>query len=83
MKLISSADTLIFLSKSAPRPWVKRMLKWMIYEGELAPYFTKGKITPFSHVLGVLLQIEGLAQLEAGPEQEAAIRANYDQEIVA
>lgn len=81
MKLISSADTLNFLSKSAPRPWVKRMLKWMIYEGELPPYFTKGKITPFSSVLGVLVQVDGLAQMDAGPARDAAIRANFDKEI--
>jgi len=78
MKLISSADTLNFLCKNAPRPWVKRMLKWMIYNGELAPYFTHGKITPFTSVLGVLVQIEGLAQLDAGPERDAAIRAEFE-----
>jgi hypothetical protein len=81
VKLISSAETLNFLSKSAPRPWVKRMLKWMIYESELPPYFAKGKITPFTRVLGVLLQVEGLAQLEPGPERDAEIAANFEPEI--
>lgn len=81
MKLISSADSLNFLSKSAPRPWVKRMLKWMIYEGELSPYFTHGKITPFTSVLGVLVQVDGLAQLEAGPKRDAAIRAQFESEL--
>ena len=81
MKLISSADTLNFLCKSAPRPWVKRMLKWMIYAGELAPYFTRGKIIPFTNVLGVLLQVEELALLESGPKRDAAIRENFEEEI--
>ncbi len=78
MKLITSADSLNFLCQSAPRPWVKRMLKWMIYIGELAPYFTHGKITPFTSVLGALVQIDGLAQLGAGPERDAAIRAQFE-----
>jgi hypothetical protein len=81
MKLLSAADAINFLGKSAPRPWVKRMLKWMIYEGELNPYFTNGKITPFTSVLGVLLQVEGLAQRDAGPERDAEIRASFDEGI--
>lgn len=81
MKLISSADTLGFLCKSAPRPWVKRMLGWMIFTGELDPYFKKGKIAPFGRVFGVLLQVKGLAQLEPGPQRDNAIRENFDQPI--
>ena len=81
MKLISSADTLDFLSRSAPRPWVKRMLGWMIFTGELDSYFKKGKITPFTRVVGVLLQVEGLAHLEPGSERDEAIRTNFDESI--
>jgi hypothetical protein len=43
MGRISARETLDFLSKSAPRPWVKRMLLWMIFNGELAPYFLEGR----------------------------------------
>lgn len=81
MRLITSAATLDFLSKGAPRPWVKRMLKWMIYEGELTPYFTNGKIVPYARVLGVLLQVKGLAEMEPGPERDAAIRENFEEDI--
>ena len=53
----------------------------MIYAGELAPDFTRGKIIPFTNVLGVLLQVEELALLESGPERDAAIRENFEEEI--
>lgn len=81
MKLITSAKALTFLCKSAPRPWVKRMLKWMIYNEELSPYFSHGKITPYTSALGVLLQIDGLAQMDAGSEKDAAIRAHFEPEL--
>jgi hypothetical protein len=58
VKLISSRETLDFLTKSAPRPWVKRMLLWMIYNGEIIPFFNKGRsvatVSAFSIIFDAL-----------------------------
>jgi len=50
MELIAAADTVDFLSKSAPAPWVKRMLLWMIFDGELAAFFREGRSVASTYV---------------------------------
>jgi hypothetical protein len=82
MKLISSADTLNFLCKSAPRPWVKRMLRWMIYDGELEPYFASGRIVPRSRVGSILSEIEGI-DLNAPIDERDILTRQYFNESVS
>ena len=80
MKLISSADTLAFLTKNAPRPWIRRMLSWMAYQGELVAYFTRGSITPVETLLGILISEEiDISQPRA--EIDLAIRKRFNPAI--
>ncbi len=80
MKLVPSSEVLNFLSQSAPRPWIKRMLQWMIYTGELVPHFTQGRIRPFTNVMSVLLKEQGLFELHSKPGFEAAVRKAFDRD---
>jgi hypothetical protein len=59
LELISAHEALEFLGKSAPRPWVKRMLLWMICTRELAPYFLGGKSIAKCLALGAVFQDVG------------------------
>ena len=77
MKLVSSADALDFLGKSAPRPWIKRMLRWMIFDGEITPYFTAGKIVPRASV-GSILHDEGIDLSAPMEERDEAIRQRWN-----
>lgn len=79
MKLVSSADTLDFLGKSAPRPWIKRMLRWMIFDGEITPYFTAGRIVPRASV-GLVLVEEGIDLSAPMAERDEAIRQRWNAE---
>lgn len=69
MQLISSKDTVSFLSNAAPRPWVKLMLLWCIFNEGLLPYFTKGRIAGTSTKVAILhyknISIEGLKNNQA------------------
>jgi len=56
VELISAHEALEFLGKSAPRPWVKRMLLWMIFTSELTPYFLKGKSVAKCMALAAVFQ---------------------------
>jgi hypothetical protein len=56
LELISAHDAVEFLSKSAPRPWIKRMLLWMICSFELIPYFLKGRSVAKCSALAALMQ---------------------------
>ncbi len=81
MRLLSSADTLSFLCKNAPKPWVKRMLKWMIFTGEVDAYFTRGRIVPSARVFSVLLAVPGILLPEADANRDKIIRENFDPEL--
>lgn len=74
MKLILSADTVAFLAKGPPRAWVKRMVLWMIYDGELKPYFGRGKIVPYAQVYSILMSVEGFTFSIPTAERDALIR---------
>lgn len=79
MKLITAADTLDFLSKSAPRPWLKRMLCWMIQQGELQAYATGGRITPHTYIFS--LYAESWQPDQTAEELDKQIRTDYGNEI--
>ena len=79
MDLISSNDTLDFLAKSAPRPWIKKMLLWMIYAGELTPYFRVGRIVPKVSLHGFFVQKTGTYPMSA--ERGTFERSHFDAEF--
>jgi hypothetical protein len=81
MKLVSSAETINFLGNSAPRPWVKRMMLWMIYTDELKPFFTAGRIVPSAMLISVISQIEGIDPTGPLDARDAAIRAYFNEEV--
>ena len=48
MRLVTSRQAVDFLAQAAPRPWVKRMLLWMILDDRLHAFFRSGSIQPHS-----------------------------------
>lgn len=56
IELIAARDTLDFLAKGAPRPWVKRMILWMVLNGELTAYFRKGRCVATTRAVTILLE---------------------------
>jgi hypothetical protein len=83
MRLISSSDAIAFLSKVAPRPWVQRMLSWMILDGELAAYFTKAAVRAHTLVLAFTYELEKEAGEASGPRMDAVIRKHFGPEIAS
>lgn len=65
MDFVSSRETLDFLSQSAPRPWVKRMLLWMIYCSDILAYCEKARSVAWAFAA---LQILHTQEKERGPE---------------
>lgn len=43
MDLLPASEALAFLAKSAPAPWAKRMLLWMVCDEELDAFFNEGR----------------------------------------
>jgi hypothetical protein len=79
MNLISSGETLDFLSKSAPRPWIKKMLLWMIFNGELEPFFEEGKSVETTSAFALIWKAAGTNS--QGEERSRLIREEYDDEL--
>jgi hypothetical protein len=79
VELISAWDAVEFLSKSAPRPWVKRMLVWMICNYELIPYFTKGQSIARCYALGAILQ--GLDRGVSIDRARASVKERFSPEL--
>jgi len=77
MKLISSADTLAVLGQSAPKAWVKRMLLWMIFEGEITPYFRCGRVQPRA-TLAAILHSEDIDFSGSMAERDEVIRKRWN-----
>jgi hypothetical protein len=50
MKLVTSREAIAFLSQSAPRAWVQRLLRCMIIDREIDAYFSAGGIQPYTSV---------------------------------
>jgi hypothetical protein len=76
MNFISSREILDFLSKSAPRAWVKRMLLWMIFRGELEPFFEEGRSVESAPAYLLIWDVADPAI--NGEERDRLIRENYD-----
>jgi hypothetical protein len=79
LELIFAHDAVEFLSKSAPRPWIKRMLLWMICSFELTPYFLKGKSVARCSALAALMhEIDDERSLD---KARATVRGRYSAEL--
>lgn len=81
MKFISAKDTTDFLSQSAPRVWVHRMLKWMIFYGELDAHVDRVIVQPYASVFEFTSELYETAKEFSGPAMDMAIRAKYSPEI--
>lgn len=79
MDLIPCRDAVDFLSKSAPRPWLRRMLLWMIFSSEIMAFFEEGRSVETVFAVSMLW---GVVTPEMNDkEREAAIRGQYDEEL--
>jgi hypothetical protein len=81
MKFISAKDTADFLSQSAPRVWVHRMLKWMIFFGELDAHVDRVTVQPYASVFEFTAELYEIAKEFSGPAMDDAIRSKYPPEI--
>lgn len=81
MKLISSRETLTFLCQAAPRPWVQRMLLWMLFDDQLTGYFTTGRIQPHTTVMEFIADLVPKVGAMSGPAMDDAIRETYSAEM--
>lgn len=79
MELITLKDTLDFLSASAPRPWLKRMILWMIFQAELDVYVRHGRIVPRVSLLNFYLQKFG--ELPDEQDREEMVRSKFEPEF--
>lgn len=81
MRLIKSKDTVEFLSKAAPRPWVCRMLCWMILDGQLDAYFDKAHVQGSGSAFKYFLKHRDEAGEDSGQKMDEIIRREYDSEF--
>ncbi|SFK45820.1 hypothetical protein [Methylocapsa palsarum] len=79
MELITSSETLDFLSKSCPRAWVKRMLLWMIFRNEIDAYFLEARSIARTRVFAILL--DALKVDAFGPKKDELIREQFSTEM--
>ena len=83
MQLIPSKLALDFLSNSAPRPWVRRMLQWMIFDNQLAPYFTSGEIRAMVRVYDFFYSKDDFDNSFTAEQRNQWIEENFEPEIAA
>ena len=81
MRLISSRDTFVFLSQAAPKPWVDRMLRWMIYNHEVAAYPDEVTVRPYSTAFTFTVRLHKQGVDFSGPSMDAAIRKEFAKEL--
>lgn len=81
MQLITSQDTLNFLSKVAPRAWVKRMLIWRIFDEGLEAYFKEGRILGQNTAFSYLAKINSYQHDMPQSDVNKLILENFDTEL--
>lgn len=81
MRFISSNDALGFLSQAAPRPWVRRLLRWMSFDEELTAYSTKGRVLARTSVLSLTGEFYQEVQQFSGPAMDAVVRRELSPEL--
>lgn len=65
---ISSAQALDMLQAHAPRAWCKRILMWLIFDGQIALFFTKGSVKEFRLARRVIDEALHSAEVEGKPD---------------
>lgn len=80
MRLVRSNEVIEFLAQSAPRAWIKRMLKSMVCDGELAAYFTHGKIVPYLKKYAVVYQ-KSLIEFRGQSDFNEIVRREFGPEV--
>lgn len=80
MQLISSKETLEFLSKVAPAAWVKRMLMWMMFDDVIRPYIKKGHIRSQVTKLELLVNLEEYDSDLSENKIEHLLKSNFEHE---
>ncbi len=65
--LISSAQALDMLQAHAPRAWCKRLLMWLVFDGQLALLFTKGSVKEFRASYTLIDEALYAAEVEGKP----------------
>ncbi len=80
IELVPSSEVLSFLSKSAPRAWIKRMLFGMICNSELVPYFQSGKSIAKS--MALYLMINAIPEGGTLEDVQKNLEAHFDGEIL-
>lgn len=81
MRLIPAKETVNFLSQAAPRPWVQRMLSWMVLNEELDAWSRGGSVQAHSTVQFETIKFRGVTGETHGPKMDAAIRDHYWPEL--
>lgn len=79
MQFLTSSETLEFLSQAAPRPWLCRMLSWMIVEGELDAYFSKAHIQASSYVFHFTIPFREEAGEVSGKKMDTIIDREFQE----
>jgi hypothetical protein len=78
MQFLTSKEAVDFLSQAAPRPWVCRMLRWMIVDEQLWGYFSKAQIQASAPGYQFLLPLAEEAGTSTGPEFDALIDRDHE-----
>jgi len=81
MKLISLSETVDFLSQAAPRPWVHRLLRWMLFDQEIEAHADGLKVQPYTNVFTFTVGLHSTVKEFSGPKMDAAIREEYSAEF--
>jgi hypothetical protein len=78
MQFLTSKEAVDFLSQAAPRPWVCRMLRWMIVDDQLRGYFTKAQIQASALAFQFLYPLAEEAGAPTGPKMDALIDRDHE-----
>lgn len=82
MELVPAADAVRFLSQSAPVPWVRRMLLWMICSDEIDPFFLAGRSIATAPAMAYL-HVMGRGEEPSEAERARFIERNFEPELAA
>jgi len=81
MDFLTSKAAVDFLAQAAPRPWVCRMLKWMIIDQEIDAYFSKTTFQASASALEFLFPFREEAGDWCGPSMDKIIDREFDNDL--
>mgnify|MGYP003670918167 CR=1 FL=1 len=83
MQFLTSREAVDFLSQAAPRPWVCRILQWMVIDDQIWAYFSKGQVQASTSAFHFLFPLADEAKEDAGPKIDALIEKKYEPDLAA